>query len=511
MQTVTTMSGSVAGSLERGVHAFKGIPYAAPISGAARWRAPGPVEPWDGVRDATRFGSICPQEPPPDPRLAGRAGRVFIETLWVTEPAGDDCLNLNVWTPSPDPDAKLPVMFWIHGGAFTTGSGSLPIYDGTNLASRGVVVVTVNYRLGMMGSFVAPGAYDDGDFCVPNRGFLDQTAALRWTRENIAGFGGDPDNVTIFGESAGGQSVAVLLASPATTGLFRRAIVQSGTPELGSAIADHELFATDLLEAMDVPVGDRAALTALTADETVRAARPTRRLMMRGSEERYGSIVTGGNLGCTYGDDFLPVSILESLEGGQGSDVDLMIGTVRDDGRLFPLVMPGPEPFAAWLCMRLFKRLMTPKNESKVMFDRYRSLMPDASKAAVRGQMLTDVMFRRGSVRAAERHAGSTYLYRFDWPSPVADGGIGAMHGIDVPFANGNLDAFAPLLGDVEAVRGLADTVAETWVNFARHGVPSAPGLPVWEPFGADSRANMTFDTAIELQHDVDRGRRAIW
>ena len=514
MNEVTVSHGVLAGSEAGGVFAFRGIPYAAPVSGERRWLPPAPPEPWTGIRDATRFGNICPQESPPNRWLAGRAGRVFIETLWEIEPDGDDCLNLNVWSPSLDPHAKLPVMFWIHGGAFTTGSGSLPIYDGANLAKKDVVVVSINYRLGLMGSFVAPGMFDD-EFCGANRGFLDQVAALGWVQEHIHAFGGDPDNVTIFGESAGGQSVAVLLASPVTKGLFRRAIAQSGTPELGSPVPDHERFAVDLLNAIGIESGDRAGLSRLSARDTVDAMRVARKLLAKGTEDTYGALLANGNIGCVHGDDFLPLGILESLQGGVGRDVDLMIGTVREDGRLFPLVMPGPESVASALCMRYFQRLMIPRNQPEVVFNRYRSAMPGASKSAIRGQILTDCMFRRGSVRAAELHAGGnpgrTWLYQFNWSSPVLGGAIGAMHGIDVPFANRNLEAFAPLLGDLTPLHDLADTVSDAWLSFARHGEPSASGMPTWQPFDAERRATMVFDTRIELKHDVDRALRDIW
>ncbi len=514
MANVTISQGQLTGEEKDGIHAFKGIPYAAPVSGENRWLPPRQPEAWSGVRDATRFGNICEQESPPNKWLAGRAGKAFMETLWETEPVGDDCLNLNVWTATLDSEAKLPVMFWIHGGAFTTGSGSLSIYNGANLAKKDVVVVSINYRLGLMGSFVAPGMFDDG-FCSANRGFLDQVSGLRWVQENIRTFGGDPDNVTIFGESAGGQSIAVLLASPAAQGLFRRAIAQSGTPELGSPVADHEQFAVDLLKALDVAPGDRAAISQLSARDTVSAMKVARKLLAKGSQETYGMLLTNGNIGCVYGDDFMPLSILESLGAGVGGNVDLMIGTVREDGRLFPLVMPGPESFASWLCMGLFKGLMKPQNEPKLVFERYRGVLPGASKAYVRGQILTDSMFRRGTVKAAEAHAansnGRTFLYQFNWSSPVMNGAIGAMHGIDVPFANQNLEAFARLLGDLDPLRELADTVSDAWVNFARNGKPTAADMPEWQPFDVAQRATMIFDEKIELQYDVDRAIRDVW
>ncbi len=512
MAQVTTAAGDIAGIDSDGIHAFKGIPYGAPISGENRWLPPQPPTPWTDVRDATRFGNICPQEAPPNKWLAGLAGKKFMETLWKDEVHADDCLNLNIWTPTLDAGAKLPVMFWIHGGSFVTGSGSLPIYDGTNLARKDVVVVSINYRLGLMGSFAAPGMFE-GDFCGPNRGFEDQLAALRWVQQNISGFGGDPGNVTIFGESAGGQSIAVLVASPASKGLFQRAIAQSGTPEFCGAIADHEPYARDVLGALGIKPGDRVAMSALTGKDTVEAMKVARKLLAaKDAEEKYGQMVVHSNIGCIHGTEFMPVHVLDSLKQGVARDIDLMIGTVREDGRLFPLVMPGPEAFAAWLCMKFFKNLVLPRNQPDLVYERYRQAMPEATNAYVRGQIMTDCVFRRGTVRAAEIHAesapGRTFLYQFNWSSPVP--GIGAMHGIDVPLTNQNLEAFEPILGDIEALRELADTISDAWVNFARTGVPTAD-MPDWPAFDATRRATMIFDNRIEVQYDVDSHLRKIW
>lgn len=507
MTVVVTATGEVRGVAQSGIHCFKGIPYAEPISGERRWLPPIEREPWTGVRDATRFGAACPQEAPPNKWLTGRAGRAFIETLWAPEQRGDDCLNLNVWTSTVDSNAALPVMVWIHGGAFTTGSGSLPIYDGSRLAAKGVVVVSINYRLGMMGSFVAPGMFDD-EFCGPNRGFRDQIAALRWVQTNIEAFGGDPGNVTIFGESAGGQSVAVLLASPLTSGLFRRAIAQSGTPEFGTPVDDHRRFAPDLLAAMDIPPS-RSALAALNADDTITSGKAARKVLAKGTEAQYGDLLRFGHVGCVHGDDLLPHPILESLEQGAGTDVDLLIGTVREDGRLFPLVMPGPERVSSWLCMKLFGTAMGIDGRVDAVMDRYRAVLPDASTAELRGQILTDWMFRQGTIEAAERHRGSTYLYQFDWASPVA--GIGAMHGVDVPFAFDNLEPFAPILGDLAPLRELADSISDTWVAFARDGSPQSASLPHWPAFDTERRATMVVDSTTVVVDDHARPWQDAW
>lgn len=512
MTEVTIAHGALRGSEADGVHSFKGIPFAAPISGENRWLPPKQPKPWSGVRDATRFGSVCPQEASPERWFTRAAGKKFMKVIDVPGTHGDDCLNLNVWTKTVDPDAKLPVMVWIHGGAFTTGAGSLPIYDGTNLAKKDVVVVSIHYRLAMMGSFVAPGMFDD-DFCGPNRGFEDQLAGLRWVQDNIKTFGGDPDNVTIFGESAGGQSIAVLVASPASKGLFKRAIAQSGTPDFCAPVADHTDFAPDFLNAIGIKPGDRDALSAMTGEDTVKAMRIGRKLLARkDAAEKYGALVVHSNLGCVHGTEFMPVHILESLNQGVANDIDLMIGSVKEDGRLFPLMIPGPEAFGAWVCVKMFKHLIYPEMGQKQAFQLYKKAMPGASNTDVRNQMMTDCVFRGGTVRAAENHAdqapGKTYLYQFNWSSPVP--GIGAMHGTDIAFAHNNLDAFAGIMGDIEPLRDMADTISDVWVNFAKTGKPTGK-IPEWQPFDREGRATMVFDTKIELQHDVDRQIRDIW
>ncbi len=514
MAVVEVADGKLKGSESDGVHSFKGIPFAAAVAGVNRWLPPRPPRSWSGERDATRFGRTCVQQKPPNKWLTNRSGRRFIEFIHEDEPAGDDCLNLNVWTPTLDTGAKLPVMVWIHGGAFLSGSGSMTPYDGTRLAQKEVVVVSVNYRLGLMGFFSAPGLFG-GDFCVPNRGFMDQVASLRWVQENISAFGGAADNVTIFGESAGGQSVAVLLASPASRGLFRRAIVQSGMPELGVPLSHYERFAGDLLNAMGIESGDRTALSKLSARQTIDAVRKANRLLAQGSGKQYGKIRVYGFYGGVYETEFLPHSVLESIGKGAAGDIDLMIGTMRQDGRLFSLVFPGPEGFSGWLCMRLFKGMLEPRNDIKGVMDRYQQVMPGASKNAVREQIITDSVFRRGSVRAAEAHAasnpGRTFLYQFNWASPLFNGGLGAMHALDIPFVMRNLEPFASILGDVEPLKALSEAVSDAWVTFARTGTPSSPDLPEWQPFDTAKRATMVFNTESEIQYDVDSAMRKLW
>lgn len=509
---VKIQSGHITGAVNDGIYAFKGIPFAAPISGENRWLPPQPVTPWSGTKDATSYGEICPQPPALNKWLAGSAGKKYLETIDATGPQGDDCLNLNIWTSSLDGGAKLPVMVWIHGGAFVAGASSIPIYDGENLAKKGVVLVSINYRLGLMGSFFAPDMFDD-DYCGPNRGFEDQLAALRWVQENIEQFGGDPSNVTIFGESAGGQSIAVLVASPKSKGLFKRAIAQSGTPEFCTPYADHRIFCRDLLNKLGIKEGDRSALAEMSAQDTIKAMDQARRLTTsKDAESKYGELVRSSNLGCVYGTEFMPVHILDSMKQGTAKDIDYMLGTVMEDGRLFQLVMPGPEPFSAWASMKMFKNLIQPLGSPKEVFAQYKAAMPGASDSYVRGQIMTDVMFRRGTVRAAELHSqtapGKTFLYQFNWTSPVP--GIGSMHGLEIAFCNQNLEAFSKVLGDIEPLRAMSDTVSDAWVSFAKTGTPSA-NMPTWTPFDTQNRATMVFNDTISLEHDVDRHLRDLW
>jgi carboxylesterase type B len=512
MAVVSIKQGQLEGSAAAGIHAFKGIPFAASTAGLNRWRPPQPAPGWEGVRPATRFGATCAQGGMPARALMGKAGRQYLDLILPDEPRGDDCLNLNVFTPSVDPDARLPVMYWIHGGALLYGSGSQAIYDGTPLARKGVVVVTVNYRLGLIG-FLAGDSHFEGDVCAGNRGFMDQVAGLEWVQENIRAFGGDPSNVTIFGESAGGTSVAVLLASPRSEGLFQRAILQSGGDRQSQATEDHQNYAAAVLDALGVARGDADALARVPVESLLgnlanKVFRKSRDQL--GEMGKTGSAITG-----THGTDFMPHAVVDALANGSASDVDLMIGTNKDEGRLFSLILPGPR----WLASRSFSRLtgsiIGDRAAQKEVLRRYRAALPGESGTRVHEQLTTDLTFRRGCTRIAEAHAqkrpGHTFMYEFHWESPVLNGAFGAVHALEIPFAFDNLERAPELVGSKEGAQPLADSMSDAWVSFARDGTPAARELPDWPAFDAGERATMVFDRECRLEKDPGAEIRAIW
>lgn len=517
MTRVTIEQGTLQGFEHDGVHGFKGIPYAAPISGENRWRPPQPPEHWSDVRDATQAGVVCQQPILKLPTwLFGRAAGLLDPLInpAKTLPMGDDCLNLNVWTPAPDPEAKLPVMFWIHGGGSTQGSGSMPMYDGAALAKKGVVVVNINYRLGLAGFLSAPD-YFDGDFGTPNRGFLDMIAALRWVQQNISQFGGDPDQVTIFGESAGGVAISVLLASPASKGLFHRAIMMSGVPECGASLSQHQALAGELFEKVGIKRGDAEALSRVPPEQLVEWCGTFDQLGRR-SPEKYGGL--GRRLGSAPNaleTEFQPVPILDAIASGQASHVDLMLGTTLNESRMFSFIMPGPVRLASRLFLKAIGSCTGPNMSAKDFIREYRRLMPEASRHLIREQVITDALFRRGTVRAAEAHAqtnpGRTFLYQFEWPSPAMNGAMGAMHGVELPLVFQTMGEHPELFGDLEAARGISEQMSDAWVNFAKNGTPSASGLPRWEAFESEKRASMVLNTRSEILYDTDREKVKIW
>ena len=508
---LTVEQGMLQGVEREGVYTYKNIPYAASISGENRWRPPQPPARWTGVRDASEAGSICAQPDISVPAwLCGRAGAALTSKISLTGPFGDDCLNLNVWTPSPDPDAKLPVMFWIHGGGFMQGSGTIPLYDGAELAKKGVVVVTINYRLGLAGVLAAPD-YFDGDFATPNRGFLDQVKALHWVKQNIRQFGGDPDKITIFGESAGGLGVSVLLASPATKGLFQRAILMSGAPESGASLADHQMLAADFLKKVGIKKGDAAALSQVFPQQLVKWYDIADKIA-RGAGGQYGNLSKGlGGAPNALQTDFQPVPILDALANGQAKDIDLMLGTTKDEARFFSLILPGPVRLSSRLCLKWLGSFAGPNKSAKQLVKEYSMLMPEASRHLIREQVITDIVFRRGTVRAACAHArtnpGRTFLYQLEWPSPALD----AFHGVELGMVFQTLEEFEELYGDIEDVRRFSSQVSDAWVNFAKYGTPSAPGLPVWEAFEEEKRASMVLNTRSEIQYSTDREKENVW
>ncbi len=472
---VTTRHGQVRGQVRDGVAAFKGIPYAAPPFGPNRFEPPRPPESWDGVRDALEYGRVAPQSPyaPPFDRLMGDQGL-----------AGEDCLNLNVWTP--DPGARgLPVMVWIHGGAFVRGSGAVPTYDGSRFARDGVVCVTINYRLG------ADGFLHLGDG-IANRGLLDQVAALTWVHENIKAFGGDPLRVTIFGESAGAFSVAILLSMPRAKGLFQRAIAQSGAGHHTSSLATAQLVGRNLADKLGV-APTMASIAAVPLERLVEAqAELGRELAVRPDPVRWGDVAANGMIFEPVVDgEVLPARPIEGIGAGASADRDLMVGTTTEEWRFF-LVPGGAIDHVTEDRLSTMAGFMGLDVETALPL--YRASRPRASPGDLLGALITDWFFRIPAIRLAEAHAknaGMTYMYEFAWRSPLFDGRFGAAHAMEIGFVFDNLGLKGAMrLAGPEPPQVLADVMHRAWVEFA---VSGAPG---WSPYAVHERTVMRFDDA---------------
>jgi para-nitrobenzyl esterase len=492
MQTVvTTRQGTVQGSSSDGVAAFKGIPYAAPPFGPYRFQPPHPVEPWNGVREALTYGPTAPKAPyfPP-----------FDVLLPEVAIPGEDCLNLNIWSPDLG-QARLPVMVWIHGGAFLNGSGSWPTYDGTRFARDGVVCVTINYRLGADG-FLYLG---DG---MANLGLLDQIAALIWVQENIAHFGGDPTNVTIFGESAGGMSVATLMAMPAAVGLFRRGIAQSGAGHHVFSPATAQRVGKVLAETLGVAPTSQA-LSAVPISRLVQAQQELRGEISRNpAPERWGEAAANGVPFLPVIDgDSLPTRPIDALAAGASANIDVLVGTNADEFRLYLVPQGTIDIINEDMLRKAVAGYGLPVEETLAT---YRMTRPDATPGEVLAAMVTDWFFRIPAIRLAEAHAhqgsGTTYMYEFAWQSPTFDGRLGACHALDVPFIFDTLDkaGYEGLAGS-DPPQQVAEVMHAAWVAFATNGHPG------WSPYDRNQRATMRFATPSHLVDDPRSQERLLW
>jgi len=469
---VETASGEVRGRVSEGVAAFKGIPYAAPPVGELRWRAPRPAEPWEGVRDALEFGAHCPQAP-------------FMDQGTFGAPTDEDCLFLNVWTPEDRGEEPLPVLFWIHGGGFVNGGSAEPRLDGTTLARHGVVLVSVNYRLGRLGFFAHPAltAEDADGGRLANYGIMDQIAALEWVRANIARFGGDPANVTIFGESAGGMSVQHLMTAPAAEGLFARAISQSGMgrvdnrliPFLPLTAPDGEPSAEAYGQAFAARKGIEgtgpealAALRALPASDVVDGLH-----MMAKRRAPSANPIRDGVV--------LPDHFERVYAAGEEHPVPLILGA--NDADSFYMGESLGEVLGWFGDLR---------DEAMELYQ------PDESTRPVRFGTLAsaDLLFIEPARNLARMHAANghpTFLYRFSYVPEYERGvRIGAYHSADIQFVFGTMDTVFPD-EPTDEDRRASEVVRSYWVEFARTGVPAPEGLPAWPRYDLEDEVLIDF------------------
>jgi para-nitrobenzyl esterase len=481
---VGTVDGKVRGLMTDGVASFKGISYAAPPFGPYRMRAPARPEGWDGVRDVVEYGPTVPKPPYPPPY-----------DQFFPEPAiaGDDCLNLNVWTPDPG-HAGLPVMVWIHGGAFVNGSGAVPQYAGDRFARDGVVCVTINYRLGCDGFLFL-------DDTTPNRGLLDQIAALEWVQENIGAFGGDPGNVTVFGESAGGMSVATLLSMPKAEGLFRRAVPQSGAGHHALSADTARVVTTELARRLEV-APTREGFAAVPLDHLVDVQRRlSADIALNPDPVRWGEITANMMAFEPVVDgQVLPARPIDGIAAGKSRRVDVLVGTNRDEDRLF-LVPTGVADAMDDATVQLVTDAL---GLSASGLANYRTAA--ASAGDVLSDVLTDWFYRIPAIRLAEAHQGDSYMYEFTWNSPMFDGRLGACHGLEIGFVFDTLDvAGSEALYGSSPPAELAAAMHQAWIDFARTGRPG------WDAYDLDTRATMIFDVNSRLAYDPRSEWRVAW
>jgi len=484
-----TAYGPVAGERTGDVLSFKGIPYAAPPFGELRFQPPSPPEPWTGPRPATAYGPTVPKPPYPAP----------VDDL-LPEPVipGEDCLNLNVWTP--DLSGSRPVMVWVHGGAFVNGSGAVPQYDGTAFARDGVVLVTINYRLGVDGF----GALDG---VVANRGLLDQVAALEWVRDNIASFGGDPGQVTVFGESAGAMSVTTLMSMPRAHGLFHRAITQSGGGSYVLSEATARRVTEALAKRLGIPATAEAFAQVPVGKLSGEQAALSRQIATMPDPARWGEITLQAMMIEPVVDgDVLPQVPIDAVAAGAAAGVDVLTGTTTDEQLLF-LVPSGLIDMINDLLLGMAVAAYgMPPEQTLAM---YRGARPGASPGHLLAAVSTDWFFRIPSVRLAEavaKHGHQAWMYEFAWPSPRFDGRLGACHSLEIPFVFDTLqtEGVAATVGG-EPPQRLADEVHGAWVAFATKGNPG------WPAYTAPSRTVRVFNEKSTLVDDPRAAERQLW
>ncbi len=471
---VTTKSGKLEGSYENGLYIFKGIPYAAPPIGELRWMPPQPVKPWQGVRKADKFGPIAPQNlmpagPLPMPR--------------EVEPQSEDCLFLNIWTPALD-NKKRPVMLWIHGGAFVNGSGSSVSYNTGSLAKRGdIVEITINYRLGYLGFLRLKDVTGGKIPSTGNEGLLDQVAALKWVKENIAAFGGDPKNVTVFGESAGGMSIGCLLAMPAAKGLFQKAICESGVGSTSVTLERANMIGGQFLKVLGANKENAESLRALSMEKILGADMPLK-VSVAAPGESLRSTVTAP----VIDGDLIPDVTNKMARKGSARGIPVIIGTNLDEWKLFAMMQPGSSQMdEAALRMRL--GAMVSPEYGAALIDPYRKALVkrgvDPTPFEIFSAIQTDSMFRMPSIELVEAQRDNrtkAYNYLFDWPSPVMNGILGACHALEIGFVHGTYNK--SFHGSGPEAEKLSRCMQDAWLAFARTGDPSCASLGRWTEYG---------------------------
>jgi para-nitrobenzyl esterase len=501
---VETRFGSLRGVEEAGIRVFRGVPYANALHGARRFLPPEPPDPWKGVRDATRPGPSAPQFALPWFGWISAAG---------VSP-GEDCLSLNIWTPGLD-GARRPVLVWIHGGGFLVGSGSTPIYDGRDLARRGdAVVVSVNYRLGALGFVHLGSVFGQGFEQSTNLGVRDQIAALEWVRDHIDRFGGDPNNVTLFGQSAGAMSIGALLGAPRARRLFHRAVCQSGAADHVLEPHDAEEVALRFLDALGGPPPTLEALGRIPLRRILQAQRVA---MNRVLDWRRMMVFLPAVDG-----DVIPEQPLAAVARGAAADIPLLIGTTLDEWKLFRLIDQGVRGLREEELVERFGGALhgypdAPAPETAVREFRaaigQRGVSPQPNEVWSAFQSARVMHVPASRLAAAQaRGGGSAHAYLFTWRPPVMRRSLGACHALDIPFVFGSMQhpLARPLTGITGSAVRLSRKMQYAWIRFAREGSPGHDRLPDWPRYDAARRATMALGRRCALDDAPLEGERSL-
>jgi len=495
---VATKSGHLEGSFEDGLYVFKGVPFAEPPVGKLRWLPPQTVKKWNGVRPARKYGAMAPQNPMPIPMPNAPA--------FGTTDQDEDCLTLNIWTPGLD-DARRPVLFWIHGGAFIIGSGCESFLEFGTLPRRGdIVVVSINYRLGAFG-FLNLKEITGGKIpATGSEGLLDQVAALDWVNENIAAFGGDPDNITVSGFSAGGMSTGDLLGMPLAHGKFQKAINRSGSANVVGTVASAVEISGKFLEILNLTGGDVGALRGLTTKQLIDAQQALQ-VKLRESEQRLTPFqpVVDGNV--------LPEWPLAAIKKGSAKNIPVIAGTSLDELKMSITMDPATRNMDEAGLVKRLNDLLGEKLAAK-MIPAYRAALKkrgiEPRPAQILGSVNTDYLFRIPTIRLIEfqRDNGApAYNYLFTLRSPAFGGALGAMHGLDNPFLFGCLDK--QISGDGPEEQALASKIQDSTLAFMRTGDPSCQSIGKWPVYGKE-RLTMVLDKQTRVEAaPYDEERRA--
>lgn len=485
---VNTTTGKIRGYKENGLEVFKGIPYAQPPIGDLRFSDTVEKEPWEGVLEAMKFCPIAPQI-------------LLPESTIFSHPQSEDCLTLNIWTPACD-NKERPVMFWIHGGAFIFGGTPSPRYNGRFLSQRGnICIVTINYRLGALGNLFVPDK-------VSNLGFLDQITALKWVQVNISNFGGNPANITLFGESAGSQSICTLLSIPAARGLFRRAICESGSPtpqghQPESGIRSAEMLFSNL----GIKMGDLDALRKIPVKKLIETERKIRmEKMMKRDFSGYPPIIDSIKV---------PEHPLITIRKGLSKDVDLLVGNNLDEATFFMMLSPQMQN-TSWDDLQtsvtlLLSRYNINKNKVEDLIKFFKKSRDDPFDvmSAISTEMGTRYNARK-VVEAQLNHSKNAYMYLFTYRTPVQGGRYGATHALEIPFVFGTLNdteyGVYPKRDEINSQ--ISEKMMDSWISFARTGNPSHAGISEWPTYDTENRYKILFGNETKVEKDPLREER---